>query len=355
MSREIARHTTAAGAQGERGDCIVVTGAAGFIGSHLAQRLVASGVRVVGVDNLDPFYDASIKRANLERVQSAADDQRTAGFEFRQVDIGEGRQMRHVLEQIRPSAVFHLAALAGVRPSIANPARYTHVNVSGTVNVLEAARAVDCRTVVFASSSSVYGNNRKVPFSEDDPVDEPISPYAATKRAGELICHTYAHLFGMRIAALRFFTVYGPAQRPDLAIAKFMRLIADGEEVPMFGDGSSSRDYTYIDDIIDGVVAAHDVLSAGRAGLSQPGEPLFRIWNLGNSHPITLAEMIDCIAKVVDKPARIKRLPMQPGDVERTWADLTRSRAELGFEPSAPFDEGVRLQWEANLRSTLFT
>jgi UDP-glucuronate 4-epimerase len=214
------------------------------------------------------------------------------------------------------------------------------------VNVLDAARACGCRTVIFASSSSVYGNNTKVPFSETDPVDEPISPYAATKRAGELICHAYAHLFAMRIAALRFFTVFGPAQRPDLAIMKFMRLLAAGEDVPMFGDGSTSRDYTYIDDIIQGVLAAEKVMSGNepsRVGSASAGA--FRIWNLGGSHPLTLAEMIDTIARVVGKPARIKRLPMQPGDVERTWADLARSKAELGFEPQTTFEDGVRRQW----------
>jgi UDP-glucuronate 4-epimerase len=271
--------------------------------------------------------------------------------------------------------VFHIAALAGVRPSIADPARYALVNIDGLINVLDAARESGCRNIVFASSSSVYGNNRKVPFAETDSVDEPISPYAATKRAGELICHAYAHLFGLRIAALRFFTVYGPAQRPDLAISKFMRLIAAGEEVPMFGDGATSRDYTYIDDIVKGVLAAerrccetdeeterrrdevveerndevvatpHSVSPSLRLSVSSPTTGFFRIWNLGGSHPHTLSEMIETIARIVGKPAKIKPLPMQPGDVERTWADLTRSRAELGFEPHTSFEDGVREQW----------
>jgi UDP-glucuronate 4-epimerase len=254
--------------------------------------------------------------------------------------------------QHRPASVFHIAALAGVRPSIEDPARYSAVNIDGLINVLDAARESDCRNVVFASSSSVYGNNMKVPFAETDPVDEPISPYAATKRAGELICHSYAHLFGLRIAALRFFTVFGPSQRPDLAIMKFMRLIAAGEEVPMYGDGSTSRDYTYIDDIIHGVLASEKAISE-RARKDEPSPVgsasgsigAFRIWNLGGSHPHTLAEMIDTIAHVVGKPARIKPLLMQAGDVERTWADLERSKAELGFEPRTSFNDGVRKQW----------
>jgi UDP-glucuronate 4-epimerase len=238
----------------------------------------------------------------------------------------------------RPTSIFHLAALAGVRPSIEAPARYASVNVDGLVSVLDAARRCECRRIAFASSSSVYGNNAKTPFAEIDPVDEPISPYAATKRAGELICHTYAHLFGMRIAALRFFTVYGPAQRPDLAISKFINLISAGHEVPMFGDGSTSRDYTYIEDIIHGVLAAHRHLE------KQP-EGFFRIYNLGSDHPIALAELIQSIARVVGKPARIKSLPRQPGDVERTWADVSRARAELGYAPRTPFHEGLQQQW----------
>jgi UDP-glucuronate 4-epimerase len=319
--------------------CVVVTGAAGFIGSHLCASMVAAGRRVIGIDNFDAFYPRALKQANLERVWARCGANAT--FEFVQADICNAPNMRELLQHHRPAAVFHMAALAGVRPSIAEPARYAQVNVNGTVSVLDAARSAGCRDLIFASSSSVYGNNKKVPFSEDDPVEEPISPYAATKRAGELICHTYAHLFGMRIAALRLFTVYGPCQRPDLAISRFMRLIAAGEEVTMFGDGTSSRDYTYIDDIVQGMIAAFNVLGQRKEG------GFFRIWNLGNSHPITLAEMIDSIARAVGKPARIKRLPPQPGDVERTWADLKRSRSELGYLPQTTFVEGLRRQFQA--------
>ena len=246
--------------------------------------------------------------------------------------------MREVFAARRPGVVFHIAALAGVRPSIQDPARYAAVNVEGLVNVLEAARDCDCRRLVFASSSSVYGNNARVPFSEADDVSRPISPYAATKRAGELLCHTYSDLYGLSIASLRFFTVYGPAQRPDLAIGRFMRLIAAGEEVPMFGDGSTSRDYTYIDDIIAGVVAAYERVCNAEAGFC-------RIYNLGGSHPVMLSAMIEAIGRVVGKRPRIKPLPMQAGDVEQTYADLTRSRAELGFDPQTPFEEGLRRQW----------
>jgi UDP-glucuronate 4-epimerase len=222
------------------------------------------------------------------------------------------------------------------------------VNVNGLMTMLDAARTFDCREVVFASSSSVYGNNAKVPFAEEDRVDEPISPYAATKRAGELICNTYAHLFGMRVASLRFFTVYGPAQRPDLAIGKFMRLIAAGEEIPVFGDGSTSRDYTYIDDIISGVMNAYDFVVGKRPADSKDTDAGFaRIFNLGNSHPVTLAELIERIARVVGKSPRINRMPMQPGDVERTWADLSRSSAELNYQPRTQLDVGLKAQWDA--------
>jgi UDP-glucuronate 4-epimerase len=286
----------------------------------------------VGVDNFDPFYDRALKQANLDRLSGD-------GFEFHESDIRD-ESLAAVLTRTRPDAMFHLAALAGVRPSIEDPARYASVNVNGLVNVLESARAAECTRIVFASSSSVYGNNEKVPFAETDSVDHPISPYAATKRAGELICHAYSHLYGLTIAAPRYFTVFGPAQRPDLAIARFMRLIADGDEVPKFGDGTTSRDYTYIDDIIAGTMAAEQ-WTADRS------TPECRIFNLGHSEPVELNEMIDTIARVVGRPARIKQLPMQPGDVNRTYADVARSRAELGYEPTVPFEDGVRRQWEA--------
>ncbi len=317
----------------------IVTGVAGFIGSHLGAALLARGDRVIGIDNFDPFYDRKLKLVNLADVAKFPPDQ----FELVELDIRDAQALRELFDRVRPDGVFHIAALAGVRPSIADPARYVSVNVDGLVSVLEAARACECRKVIFASSSSVYGNNTKVPFAETDPVDEPISPYAATKRAGELICHTYSHLHGISIACLRFFTVYGPSQRPDLAISKFMRLIANDKPVPMFGDGSMSRDYTYIDDIIQGVLAASEFLSA--SSLKPQASGLFRVFNLGGSQPVSLRDMIESIGAVVGNEPQIEHLPMQPGDVQRTYADLSRSRQELGFDPQTPFEEGLRKQW----------
>jgi len=312
-------------------DPVIVTGAAGFIGSHLSRVLLAQGCRVTGVDNFDAFYERGLKEANLAELDRD-------GFRFLEADIRDRRAMEELFADRRPRGVFHIAALAGVRPSMLDPARYAAVNVEGLINVLEAARRSDCRRFVFASSSSVYGNNASVPFSETDDVSRPISPYAATKRAGELVCHAYSHLYGLAIASLRFFTVYGPAQRPDLAIGKFMRLIAADEEVPMFGDGTTSRDYTYIDDIIGGVIAAYERVCRVEDGF-------FRIYNLGGSHPVTLSDMIDAIAGVVGKSPRVKYLPMQPGDVQRTYADLTRSSDELNFHPHTPFGRGLQHQW----------
>ena len=319
----------------------VVTGVAGFIGSHLSAALLARGDRVIGVDNFDPFYDRKLKLANLAELAQLPPDR----FELVESDIRNALAMRELFDRARPDGVFHIAALAGVRPSIADPARYVSINVDGLVSVLESARACECRRLIFASSSSVYGNNTKVPFAETDPVDEPISPYAATKRAGELICHSYSRLYGISIACLRFFTVYGPAQRPDLAISKFMRLIADDQPVPMFGDGSTSRDYTYIDDIIQGVLAAHEFLSSSPSSPKPQASGLFRVFNLGGSQPVRLRDMIESIGAVVGNTPRIEQLPMQPGDVQRTFADLSRSREELGFDPKTPFEEGLRKQW----------
>jgi len=310
----------------------VLTGAAGFIGSHLAAALLARNARVVGVDNFDAFYDRNLKLDNLGRLESS-------NFELIEADIRDVQAMSQLFERVKPDGVLHIAALAGVRPSIEDPARYTSVNMDGLVNVLDAARRSGCRNIAFASSSSVYGNNAKVPFAETDQVDDPISPYAATKRAGELMCRTYCELFGMSIVALRFFTVFGPAQRPDLAIGKFMRLIARDKEVPMFGDGSTSRDYTFIDDIVGGVLAAYE-----RAAQAERGA--FRIYNLGGSQPVRLDEMIQAIGQVVGKSPRISRQPMQPGDVQRTFADLSRSSGELGFLPRTPFAEGLKRQWD---------
>jgi len=311
-------------------ETVLVTGAAGFIGSHLVDRLVDEGLRVVGVDNFCDFYSESAKRANLDGAMAAE------GFELEELDIRDRDAVFATFAEHQPHTVLHLAAMAGVRPSIADPAYYTAVNLDGTVNLLDAAAAVNTQRFVFASSSSVYGNNEKAPFAETDNVDYPISPYAATKKSGEVICHTYWHLYQMPITCLRFFTVFGPRQRPDLAIARFLRLIRDDQPIPMFGDGSSSRDYTYIDDIITGVRAAMSVTTA---------EAGYRVYNLGGNQPVSLKEMIQTIERVTGKQAQIQQKPTQPGDVNRTWADLTRSQQELDYHPTTSLEEGIRRQW----------
>jgi len=309
----------------------LITGGAGFIGSHLAERLLASGQRVVALDNFNDFYDPALKRENAELLG------KHVGFTLIEADIRDRDAVFAAFESHRPDHVVHLAAMAGVRPSIADPAYYTAVNLDGTVHMLDAAVTTGVQRFAFASSSSVYGNNDKVPFAETDNVDEPISPYAATKKAGELICHTYWHLHRMPIVALRFFTVFGPRQRPDLAINKFLQLVARDETIPMFGDGSTSRDYTDVADIVSGILASVEHCTPERG---------FRVYNLGGSSPVSLSEMIATIGRVVGKQPRIEQQPMQPGDVNRTYADLTRSKAELGYEPTTTLEAGIRKQWE---------
>lgn len=300
----------------------VVTGAAGFIGSHVCERLLAGGWRVTGVDSFDPFYDPAVKRRNLIECLAAE------RFALREADIRDEVQMDGLLRG-GVDVIVHLAARAGVRPSIEAPLLYTDVNIRGTNILLEAARRHGIGRFVFASSSSVYGNNPKVPFAESDNVDFPISPYAATKKAGELLCYTYHQLFGMAVACLRFFTVYGPRQRPDLAIHKFTRLIEKGEPIPVFGDGGMMRDHTYVDDIVSGVVAAAE---RNRG---------YRIYNLGNSHPISLSGLIAAIEEATGKQATIHRLPPQPGDVERTYADIRMAESELDYHPRTDLQTGL--------------
>lgn len=314
------------------GRTVLVTGAAGFIGSHASEAFLSSGARVVGVDSLDAFYDASLKRANLDEI---AAHERGGEFEFVEADICDQGAMLELFERVRPATVLHLAARAGVRPSLREPALYMRVNVEGTASLFEAARQTGVQRFLMASSSSVYGNNEKVPFSESDDVNGPISPYAASKRGCELLAHTFHALYGLPIACLRFFTVFGPRQRPDLAIMKFMKLMEAGEAIPMFGDGSMSRDFTFIDDIVRGVLASE-------AAIENHG---LRIWNLGGHRPVALRDMIETISRVVGKPANIDQKPDQPGEVRRTYADLTRVKAELGFEPTTSFEDGVRAQW----------
>jgi UDP-glucuronate 4-epimerase len=304
---------------------ILVTGAAGFIGSHAAEALRAAGHRVVGVDNFCNFYDRSWKEMNLKCMAASGE-----AIDVEELDIIDGPGISRLIAALKPDAILHLAAMAGVRPSIERPAHYANVNVVGTTNLLQAAVSSGVKKFLFASSSSVYGNLARVPFSEEDPVAEPISPYAATKRAGELICYTYWHLYKLPVFCLRFFTVYGPRQRPDLAIHKFTRLISTGKEIPVFGDGSTSRDYTYIDDIVAGILRALERCDR------------FRIYNLGGSDPVTLSKLIQQIELALGKTAIIKRLPKQQGDVERTYADLTRSKAELGYQPKTSLEVGLK-------------
>ena len=301
----------------------LVTGAAGFIGSHLCERLLADGWAVTGVDNFDDFYDPQIKRCNIAKCLT------NGSFRLVEADIRDSAALDEAIDKGVEVAV-HLAAKAGVRPSIIEPVLYADVNVTGTVVLLELASTHKIGKFIFGSSSSVYGNNRKVPFCEDDNVDFPISPYAATKKAGELICHTYHHLCGMSVTCLRFFTVYGPRQRPDLAIHKFARLIQQGKPVPVYGDGSMMRDFTYIDDIIDGTVAAIDKCEG------------FNIYNLGESRPITVNALIAELENALGKKALKEHLPLQPGDVERTYADVTKASKELGYEPSTNINAGLR-------------
>lgn len=300
----------------------VVTGTAGFIGSHLTERLLRDGWQVVGIDSFDTFYDPKIKRRNV--AQAMVND----NFRLVEADIRDKAAMESAIDD-NVDVIVHLAARAGVRPSIEEPALYTDVNINGTVVLLEIARKRQIKKFVFASSSSVYGNNRKVPFSETDNVDFPISPYAATKKAGELICHTYHHLYDIGMTCLRFFTVYGPRQRPDLAIHKFARLIEDGRPIPIYGDGSMRRDFTYIDDIVNGIVASIDRCAG------------YEIYNLGESRPISVSDLIAEIEKALDRKALKEFYPVQPGDVDQTYADVTKAQRMLDYEPATEIATGL--------------
>ena len=301
---------------------VLVTGAAGFIGSHLSERLLAEGAEVVGLDNFDDFYDPQIKRQNI------ADCLRDKNFELVEADIRDNSAMDKTVGS-GIEIIVHLAARAGVRPSIAQPLLYADININGTMVLLEAAKKHKIGTFLFGSSSSVYGNNKKIPFSEDDSVDLPICPYAATKKACELICHTYSHLYEISITCLRYFTVYGPRQRPDLAIHKFSRLIEQDKPIPVYGDGTMMRDFTYIDDIIAGTTAAIQKCSG------------FNIYNLGESRPISVNDLITEIEKALGKKAVKEHLPLQPGDVNRTYADVTKAVRELGYNPATAIETGL--------------
>ena len=302
----------------------LVTGGAGFIGSHVCERLLREGHAVWAFDDLNPFYDPQLKRGNIRDLQSLAKP-----FEFIQGDITDRAALDEVFRDVCFDQVIHLAARAGVRPSLVDPALYQRVNVEGTVNLLEAARLNGVKKLTLASSSSVYGVNAKVPFSESDPIFSAISPYAASKLACEALGHVYHHVYGLDVAVLRFFTVYGPRQRPDLAIRKFTTLIQAGKPIEMFGDGSTARDYTYIDDIVDGVAAC----TARRFG--------YEIFNLGESQTVTLARLIELIEQSLGKKAVIERKPVQPGDVPVTFANIEKARAKLDYAPRVKIEQGI--------------
>ena len=318
---------------------ILVTGGAGFIGSHLVDRLLAEGGwRVTVVDDFNDFYSPEVKRDNIrEHLKSAA-------YHLVEADIRDRARLEEVFQEGKFDCIVHLAARAGVRPSLEEPELYAETNINGTLNLLELARAHQVKQFVFGSSSSVYGINSKVPFSEEDMIRQPISPYAATKAAGELICHTYSHLYGIRCIALRFFTVYGARQRPDLAIHKFARLIQAGRPIPVFGDGTTRRDYTYIDDIISGVRAAIDY-----------DESDYEVFNLGESQTVELNQLIELLEKNLDRHAIIDRQPTQPGDVPQTFADVSKACRLLGYNPQTRIEEGIRrfVEWFLSERRAL--
>lgn len=304
---------------------ILVTGGAGFIGSHLVDRLLSEGSwEITVVDDLNDFYSPAIKRANVAAHLTHPN------YTLVEADIRDAARMAGVFAGTKFEVIAHLAARAGVRPSLSEPELYAETNINGTLNLLELARKHSIKQFVFGSSSSVYGINTKVPFAEDDRIHQPISPYAATKAAGELLCHTYSHLYDIRTVCLRFFTVYGARQRPDLAIHKFSKLITEGKPIQVFGDGSSRRDYTYIDDIIQGVRAAIDY-----------DRSIHEVFNLGESQTVTLAELISLIERSLDLSAIIDRQPWQPGDVPATYADISKSREMLGYDPTTKIQDGI--------------
>jgi UDP-glucuronate 4-epimerase len=305
---------------------ILVTGGAGFIGSHVCERLLHAGHAVWTVDDLNPFYDLAIKQRNLAEIEALGKP-----FTFVRADLCDAGSIDGLFAKVRFDQVIHLAARAGVRPSLEDPRLYEQVNVGGTVNILEAGRKHGLKKILIASSSSVYGINAKVPFAESDSVFAAISPYAATKLACESLGHVYHHIYGMDITMVRFFTVYGQRQRPDLAIHKFAKLISTGKPIPVFGDGSTARDYTYISDIVDGVMACVE----RKFG--------YEVFNLGESQTVTLKYLIELLEKSLGKKAIIERLPAQAGDVPITYADIAKSREKLGYAPKVKIDRGIPL------------
>ena len=306
----------------------LITGGAGFIGSTLADKLLKEGNKVIVIDNFNNFYDSKIKESNVKHNLN------NKNYKLERIDIRNQEEVNRVFEQNKIDNIMHLPAMAGVRPSIENPILYQEVNCMGSQNILEAMKKYGVKNIVFASSSSVYGNTKTVPFKETDIVDYAISPYAATKKANEVMCHVYHKLYNFNVIMLRFFTVYGERQRPDLAINKFTRLILNGEPIPVFGDGTTSRDYTYVQDIIDGIIKSFRYI--------EENENVYEILNLGESEPITLNKMIETIEEVLGKKAIINRLPMQPGDVDRTYADISKAKRLIGYLPKTSFKEGIK-------------
>lgn len=314
----------------------LITGGAGFIGSTLAKRLLKEGNKVVVIDNFNDYYNPSLKEENVNEFKD------NENFKLYRGDIRNRNDIKKIMEENTIDVIVHLAAMAGVRPSIEDPILYQEVNGLGTQNILEEAKLHNIKNLVMASSSSVYGNCKEVPFREDMIVDFAISPYAATKKANEVMAHVYHKLNNMNIIMLRFFTVYGPKQRPDLAINKFTRLMLNDEEIPMYGDGSTSRDYTYVDDIVDGIIKSCNYVESN--------ENVYEIINLGSNNPISLKEMINTIGKVLNIEPKIKELPMQPGDVDRTYADVSKAKELLGYSPSISFEDGIKnfVDWYKN-------
>ena len=317
---------------------ILITGAAGFIGSHASEKFLAAGHTVFGIDNFDPFYSRNFKNRNMENL--IGKDR----FSFYEGDILDTAFLDNLFNSNKIELVIHLAAKAGVRPSMDHIHEYYQTNVTGTVNLLECMRLKGVRKMLFASSSSIYGNNTKTPFAETDPVDHPISPYASTKKSCELLCHVYSHLYGFDITCLRFFTVFGPRQRPDLAIHKFTRLIEKGSPIPFFGDGSTARDYTYVSDITDGIYCAFEKVKG------------FNTYNLGESRVVLLRDLIKVIEERLGKKAVLDMKPMQPGDALITFADIKRAKSEIGYNPQFDLKTGIDnfVTWYLNNKSVLY-
>ncbi|HAN10444.1 MAG TPA: epimerase [Clostridiales bacterium] len=320
---------------------ILITGGAGFIGSNLSKKLLMLGEKIIILDNFNDYYDVSIKEKNISEINDILkqNDFANDNLVLYKGDIRDTILLDEIFKKYKIKIIIHLAAMGGVRYSIQEPLLYQDVNICGTIKLLEKCKEYNVKKIISASSSSVYGNNKKVPFNEDDRVDFQISPYGATKKAGELICYTYHHLYDINCICLRFFTVYGPGQRPDLAIHKFIDCILNDKSIPVFGDGSTKRDYTYIDDITEGI--------AGSMRLAMSGEKIFEIINIGNSSPISLNEMISTIEQVIGKKAKINRLPMQQGDVDITFADIKKAKRLINYNPQTSFYNGVEnfIKW----------